>query len=109
MYRARAQLTISSETTPRLSSQSKKPSPASPDHSVPSQSKTANCGFRLITESIKEEACAGEDCFIVIFWKVSLKRFLDHRRKTVDSYLERRPQRLVVLGRINVNRHSRIV
>src|SRR5215469_10217179 len=40
----------SAETTPRLSSQSKKVSPASPDQSVPSQSKAATRGWRLKTD-----------------------------------------------------------
>src|SRR5215471_4302212 len=41
----------SADTTPRLISQSKKVSPASPDQRVPSQSKAATRGLRFKTDS----------------------------------------------------------
>src|SRR6266478_5698336 len=44
---------MSSGTSFSSCSQAKKLSPASPDQSVPSQSKTATLGFRLRIESIK--------------------------------------------------------
>src|SRR5580658_339828 len=49
------------ETTPRLISQSKNLSPASPDQRVPSQSKAATSGCRRRTESRKSEDESGMD------------------------------------------------
>src|SRR5450631_1813285 len=51
---------MSSATRPRLSSQSKKPNPASPDQSVPSQSNTASCAFSCKTLWMKAAVLEGE-------------------------------------------------
>jgi len=56
-YRKRAQSTTSGGTNPLSNSQLKKPSPASPLHRVPSQSKAANSGLRAITESRNSDEC----------------------------------------------------
>src|SRR6267378_5773282 len=50
-YRPRAQRSISFDTIPRFIDHEKNPSPASPDHSVPSQSKAATCGLSRRTLS----------------------------------------------------------
>src|SRR5580698_3286822 len=52
------------ETMPVLISQSKNVSPASPDQSVPSQSKAATSGLRRRTESRKSKDASDMNCFV---------------------------------------------
>src|SRR5215831_13625653 len=82
---------MSSETSPCFISQEKKPSPASPDHRVPSQSKAATRGWRRRTES-RKAVCAGESeaIFFVtnaLFYRIVIVHEVTAWSQTLPAYL----------------------
>src|SRR5205814_3159298 len=91
---------ISSGRRPSFSSQSKKPSPASPAHKVPSQSKAAIRSSRRRTEAIKSAALEDEVRLTLV---ESIPRSLLELRRNL------RQQSGVFLRRIYIRNHERIV
>src|SRR5207244_184020 len=85
-WRSRMARATSGDTTPRLISQSKKVSPSSPDHNVPSQSNAATWGASRKTES--------RNCVLVEVSLLTISMHFDdtvHERKCAIAGERRRP------------------
>src|SRR5579862_1011336 len=100
---------IAAETIPWLISQSKNRSPASPDQSVPSQSKAATCGLSCNTKSRKScrVSCGRLASMLFITSTIPCRlRDAQFPERALRGTCE---QRGVILGSVDVQGHKRII